>query len=132
MFAVWGGIAGAQSSLELLVGEGVVGGRIDLRAVGELFAGAAARRFALRGKGLLEPGADADLVLVDVGATRVLAAQDLRTRHAISPYVGRELRARVVRTIVRGSTVYLKGDMVAPPGGRLSRPLPARSTEARS
>ena len=122
MFAVWGGIAGAQSSLELLVGEGVVGGRIDLRAVGELFAGAAARRFALRGKGVLEPGADADLVLIDVGATRVLAAQDLRTRHAISPYVGRELRARVVRTVLRGRTVALDGEVAGEPFGRLLTP----------
>ena len=123
MFAVWGGIAGAQSSLELLVGEGVVGGRIDLRAVGELFAGAAARRFALRGKGVLEPGADADLVLIDVGATRVLAAQDLRTRHAISPYVGRELRARVVRTVLRGRTVALDGEVDGEPSGRLLTPM---------
>lgn len=119
MFAVWGGIAGGQSSLELLVGEGVVGGRIGLRAVGQLFAGAASRRFGLRGKGVLAPGADADLVLVDAGAARVLAAEDLRTRHAISPYVGRELRARVVRTVLRGRTVALDGEVAGEPSGRL-------------
>jgi allantoinase len=123
MFAVWGGIAGAQSSLELLVGEGVVGGRIDLPAVGELFAGAASRRFGLRGKGVLEPGADADLVLLDVGATRVLEAEDLRTRHAISPYVGRELRARVVRTVLRGRTVAIDGEVAGEPSGRLLKPV---------
>ncbi len=122
MFAVWGGIAGAQSSLELLVGEGALAGRVELRAIAELFAGAAARRFELRGKGLVEPGADADLVLVDLESSRVLAASDLRTRHAISPYVGRELRARVVRTVLRGETAALDGEVVGAPRGRLLRP----------
>jgi allantoinase len=122
MFAAWGGIAGAQSSLELLLSEGVRAGRLELRAAAELFAGAAGRRFGLRGKGVPEPGADADLVLVDLESTRVLAATELRQRHPVSPFVGRELRARVVRTIVRGATVARDGEVVGEPRGRLLRP----------
>jgi allantoinase len=118
-FAVWGGIAGAQSSLELLLSEGVHPGRIDLRAIAELFAGAAARRFGLPGKGRVEVGADADLVLVDLETTRTLTADHLRTRHRISPYVGRELRGRVVRTLLRGMTVARDGEVVGAPAARL-------------
>ena len=121
MFAAWGGIAGAQSSLELLLGEGVRAGRVGLGAAAELFAGAAGRRFGLRGKGVVEPGADADLVLADLEATRVLAAAELRQRHPVSPFVGRELRARVVRTILRGATVARDGEVVGEPRGRLLR-----------
>jgi dihydroorotase-like cyclic amidohydrolase len=89
-------------------------------------------RFALAGKGSLAPGADADLVLVELGHKAALTAEELLSRHSVNPFVGRRLRRRVTRTIVRGSTAYVKGDMVTPPGGRLLRPLRARSTEARS
>ena len=53
-------------------------------------------------KGRIEPGADADLALVDLNAEYTLRAEDLLYRHPISPYVGRRLRARVVRTLLRG------------------------------
>jgi allantoinase len=118
-FAIWGGIAGAQSSLELLVSEGVHRGRLALQGLGEQFAAAAARRFALPGKGVVAPGADADLVLLDLDSVRVLQASELRSRHPISPYVGREIRGRVVRTILRGRTVALNGEVVGAARGRL-------------
>ena len=121
-FAVWGGIAGAQSSLELLLSEGVHAGRIQLPALASLFAATAASRFALPGKGVVEPGADADLELVDLEHARVLQASELRSRHPISPYVGRDFRGRVVRTILRGRTVALNGEVVGEPAGRLLRP----------
>ncbi|MEA2179818.1 MAG: allantoinase, partial [Solirubrobacteraceae bacterium] len=121
-FAVWGGIAGAQSSLELLLGEGVHAGRVELELLAEVFAAAAARRFGLRGKGLIEPGADADMALVDLASSRVLGAAELRSRHRISPYVGREIRGRVVRTVLRGTTVARDGEVVGAPTGRLLRP----------
>jgi allantoinase len=53
----------------------------------------------------------------------VLEAEDLRTRHAISPYVGRELRARVVRTVLRGRTVAIAGEVAGEPSGRLLKPI---------
>jgi allantoinase len=102
--------------------EGVHAGRVDLHVLAEVFAAAAARRFSLRGKGVVETGADADLVLVDAESTRVLEAAELRSRHRISPYVGREIRGRVVRTILRGTTVALNGEVVGAPSGRLVRP----------
>jgi allantoinase len=59
------------------------------------------------------------MVLVDLRGTRVLAAQELRYRHPLSPYTGRTLSARVVRTILRGATVYADGQIVGEPRGRL-------------
>jgi allantoinase len=91
----WGGIAGGQSTLELLAGA------CAPEEAARLVTGAAAR-FGIAGKGALAVGADADLALVDLGARYTLTADDLRSRHRLSPYVGRELRARVVRTFVRG------------------------------
>ena len=47
---------------------------------------------------------------------------DLHYRHAHSPYVGRALCGRVVRTLVRGTTVWHDGRFVGEPVGRLVRP----------
>jgi allantoinase len=122
-FSSWGGIPGCQSTLELLLTED----RLTLPELTERVAGAVARRFSLPGKGSLTPGHDADLVLVTLGDRRRLDAAELRYRHRVSPYIGRELTARVVQTIVRGQTVYDDGELVGEPGGRLVTPGPARA-----
>jgi dihydroorotase-like cyclic amidohydrolase len=59
-----------------------------------------------------------------------LTTGELLSLHRLSPFVGRQLPERVVRTIVRGSTVCLGGDMVAEAAGRLLRPT-RTPTEAR-
>jgi allantoinase len=120
VFAAWGGIAAGQSTMELLLTEGVAAGRIALDRVGELFAAAAARRFALPGKGRIEVGFDADLALVDLDDERVLHDSELRQRHSYSPFTGRTLRARVIRTILRGQTISRVGrPAVSRPLGRM-------------
>jgi allantoinase len=107
-FAIWGGISGCQSLLPLVLTEGLPV---------ELVTSRPAERFRLSRKGRLEPGADADLVLVEPDAEWELRADDLRYRHEQSPYVGRRFRGRVVRT-------YLRGGPVVPgePRGRLVTP----------
>ena len=72
-----------------------------------------AARFGLApGKGSLAVGADADLALVDLGHRSTLDAADLHYRHAHSPYVGRAFCGQVVRTLVRGLTVWQEGQAV--------------------
>jgi allantoinase len=114
-FAVWGGISGCQSLLPSLLTEGPARG-LDLPAIARVTAEAPAARLRLPGKGRLEPGCDADLALVDLDAEHELRAEELRYRHAISPYVGRSFRGRVVRTLLRGGEKR----------GRLVRPRPAK------
>jgi allantoinase len=113
--AAWGGIAGCQSLLALLLDAQ----RLPLQATAALTSANVASRLRLA-KGRLEPGADADLVLVDV---RDRHAPELHDRHRLSPFAGRALRGRVVRTLVRGTTVFLDGRIVADaPIGRLLTP----------
>ena len=66
--------------------------------------------------------ADADLTLVDLNAAFTVRGEDLLYRHKHSPYVGRALTGRVVRTILRGQTIFNEGRIVSPPVGRLVKP----------
>jgi allantoinase len=61
-------------------------------------------------------------VLVDLNHTHTLHEADLFYRHQHSPYVGRELRGRIVRTMIRGITVFLNGKHVSEPVGQLLKP----------
>lgn len=123
-FAIWGGIAGIQSTVELIVDAAVGEGRIAPARLPQLLAGAAAQRFALAAKGRLAPGVDADLCLVEVGPIRRLDREELRDRHRLSPYVGRQLAARVRRTILRGAVIAADAMPIGPPRGRLLVPSP--------
>jgi allantoinase len=127
-FAAWGGISGCQTMLPLLLSEGHLTRGLELELIARITSGYVARRFRLTGKGRLEPGADADLVLVDLTASQKLSAGDLHYRHRHSPFLGRTLNAGVARTLVRGRTVFADGRIVGPPAGRLL--IPSIETES--
>jgi allantoinase len=68
-------------------------------------------------KGTLLPGADADVVLYDLEHEwRIDAASQQFSKNPWSPFDGRRARARVVRTLVRGETVFADGEILAAPG----------------
>lgn len=105
-FAIWGGIAGCQSTLSLLLTEGYHARGLSLSRVSALLSGNVAARFGLTNKGTLAAGFDADLTLVDVEASYTLQADDLAYRHSFSPYIGMPLRGIVQKTWVKGELVY--------------------------
>ena len=128
-FKAWGGIAGCQTTLEALLAAGHEQGRLTLQRITELTSSAVARRFRLPNKGKLAPGYDADLTFVDLTAGRPLEADDLLYRHRITPYVGHPLNltGRVKRTLLRGRTVFLNGQVTFDPRGRLVKPAAKES-----
>jgi allantoinase len=109
--AAWGGIAGCQTLLPLLLDSQ----RLDLEQVATLTSTNPAHRFRLP-KGM-QIGADADLVLVDLNDRHAPALHD---RHQLSPFAGRPLRGRVVRTFLRGETVFHDGEITPQPGRLLT------------
>jgi allantoinase len=115
-FKVWGGISSVQHAWPLLLSS------FAPATYAKLTAGNVADRFALPGKGHIAVGMDADLTLVDLDQTATVTAQELFYRHPHSPYVGRKIRGKVVRTVVRGRTVFAAGKIVSPPCGRLVKP----------
>ena len=125
MFRAWGGIAGCQSLLNVVLDEGHHGRGLPLETVAGLLSTNVADRFGFSDKGRLETGADADLTLVDLDETSTLHKDDLLYRHKMSPYVGRAFTGKVVRTVLRGTTVFREGKIVSEPAGRLIRPNPS-------
>ncbi|MBW4085695.1 allantoinase [Paenibacillus sp. S150] len=106
-FEAWGGISGAQSSLELMFHEGVHVRGLPVSQISALLSELPARRFGLNHrKGSIALGLDADLVLLNPQASYTLAAEDLLYRHKHSPYTGMTLSCKVTATICRGNVVY--------------------------
>lgn len=121
-WGAWGGIAGVQSTLAVLLDRGFHQRGLPLERIASLVASEPARRFRIPGKGRIEVGCDADLVLVSLDESRTLRSEDLFQRHAISPYVGLDFRGVVRQTIRRGQTIYKDGRITAESPGRLVRP----------
>ena len=118
----WGGIAGVQSTLAVLLDRGYFCRQLPLARVAELIAATPAHRFRIAHKGRIAPGHDADLTLVDLCGSHTLRAEDLQQRHAISPYIGAAFRGVVKRTLRRGETIFENGAITALTRGALVRP----------
>jgi allantoinase len=114
----WMGVSGVETTLPVLLSTG----RLSVPCLSELTT-AAARLLRLADKGAIAPGFDADLAIVDPDAEWTVGPEQLWNRHRMSPFIGRTLRGRVLRTIVRGRTVFTLTDgPCAPGGGRPVRP----------
>lgn len=127
-FEVWGGIAGVQATLGLVLEEGYGRRGLPLADVVRLTSRGAVGRYRLGDRGRVEPDCIADLAIVDLAPAAPLAVADLHDRHRLSPYVGRTLRGRVRRTLVRGQTVFADGHAVGPAIGEFVRPTPRTAT----
>ncbi|SPE43012.1 Allantoinase [Candidatus Sulfopaludibacter sp. SbA3] len=112
-FHVWGGIAGVQSTLAVLLERSCKPARIAAVA-----AFNPAQRFGIVGKGRLAVGNDADFTLVDLGSRYTVTGDTLFQRHGLSPYIGASLPGVVRRTVLRGETVFA-GGIVGEPRGRM-------------
>ncbi|MDG0812782.1 allantoinase AllB [Cohnella rhizosphaerae] len=116
-FDAWGGIAGAQHTLELMLEEGWAKRGMPLTQLTALLSANPARRFGFYPrKGEIAVGFDADLAIVDPSRPRTIARAELLHRHPHSPYIGRRLSCKVVAAICRGTTVYAAEDGIVCPG----------------
>jgi allantoinase len=128
IFDAWGGVSGVQSLLPAVFSEALGrGGGMDVRKIAGFvawrLAAKPADRFGLGArKGRIAAGKDADIVLFDPGREWTLAQDQVQTRSGLTPYTGRRFTGAVVRTLVRGTTVFREGEFPAMAGpGRLIR-----------
>lgn len=107
IWEAWGGVTGIQSLLPVMLTEGVHRRGLRLASVARLVAGAPARLLGLwPQKGAIRAGADADVALVKLDREWTFEAGQLQARSGLSPYVGQSFRGAIVRTMVRGVTVF--------------------------
>ncbi|HVI73903.1 MAG TPA: dihydropyrimidinase [Anaeromyxobacteraceae bacterium] len=111
------GCGGVEDRLHVLWHLGVNGGQLTPERFVAITSANAARAFNLwPRKGSLEPGADADLAVLDPARTKTLSARTQRQRTDFSVWEGREVKGVVVHTLSRGRHVWADGDLRAEPG----------------
>lgn len=123
IWKAWGGISGVQSMLPALLTEGVHKRGLALTDLSRMLSANPARLFGLYPqKGAIRPGADADLVVVDLEAEWTLTADQLLYKNKFSAYEGYSFKGKVQQTLVRGQTVFADGEILVQPGyGNLLR-----------
>jgi len=117
---------GTGMILPIFLSEGVNQGRMTIRQLAEIGSLNTARLFNLYPKkGTLQPGSDADFVVVDLDKEWTVRADDLLSHSDFSVYEGRTVRGAVSAVGVRGQVMYQDGELVGDAGrGRYIRRSP--------
>jgi dihydropyrimidinase len=103
------GMPGVEHRMDLLH-QGVVHGEITLARWVEISSTTPARMFGLYPrKGVIAPGADADIVVYDPAATQTLSAATHHMNVDYSAYEGWELTGKVDTVLSRGAVVIADG-----------------------
>jgi allantoinase len=119
------GFGGTEYLLSGVLSEGSKRG-MSYNHIAELLSFNPAQRFGLLDKGDIAPGYDADIVLVDPGATFVVRAAQSQSHQGYTPFEGIELSGRVKSTFLRGSLIYDNGNVIGSARGEyLQRPRTA-------
>ena len=103
--AIPNGIGGVEHRMELIY-QGVVAGEISLERWVETCSTTPARMFGLPDKGVIEPGADADILVWDPNGTTTIGINDKHHMNMdYSAYEGFEIDGKVDTVISRGTVV---------------------------
>ena len=121
------GFPGMATTLPVLLSEGHHKRGMSLRRIAQVLSGNAAAIFGLPGKGSLRVGSDADLVLCDLDAERVVDHTALGGSSGYSILEGRTLRGWPVRTVLRGRTIAADGRITGGPHGRFLSRVPGNA-----
>ena len=110
------GIPGVEHRMDLLH-QGVVAGQISLPRWVEVTSATPARMFGLYPrKGVIQPGADADIVVYDPSARQTLSVATHHMNVDYSAYEGMQITGRVDTTLSRGRIVIDGGEYHGEPG----------------
>jgi dihydropyrimidinase len=117
---VTGGNLGAEARMGIAFTEGVVKRGMSLERFAAITATNAARIFGLHPrKGVIAPGSDADLVLIDPAIRKTLTRDDFHVSD-YSPWEGWAVSGWPVTTLLRGKVIADRGQVLGDVGdGRL-------------
>lgn len=104
------GMPGVETSLPLMLTQAKEN-RCSIAQVSHWMSTAVAHAYNIPNKGLIEPGYDADIVLVDLSTYRPVLREELKTKCGWSPFEGWTLTGWPVITLVGGQVVYDHGQL---------------------
>ncbi|NNE34923.1 MAG: amidohydrolase family protein, partial [Rhodothermales bacterium] len=117
----WGGIASLQLGLAA-TWSSARSREVPLELVSRWMSAGPAKLIGLFGrKGVIRPGADADLVVFNPDESFEVESSRLLDRHKLSPYEGRRLFGVVEKTFLRGALVFDRGVITSSPRGEVLR-----------
>ena len=121
------GLPGVEDRLDLMHDGGVVAGRLSKERWVEICSAAPARLFGLAGrKGVVAPGADADLVIYDPARSHTISAATHHMNVDYSCYEGRQVTGGSDIVLSRGDVIVEAGEWKGAAGrGRFLRRAPA-------
>ena len=101
----------------LMFSEGFMKGRLTLPEVVKYTSANPCRMFGLYPqKGSLEPGTDADLVIIDPAAETEVNADYIRGASDYSCYEGMKLRGKIEKVLLRGNEIVSDGKFLGSRG----------------
>lgn len=122
------GFPGVRTLLPLMLDQ-AFRGNIPLEYLPKLLSENPAKRFKIPRKGVILPGYDADLVIVDPNKEWAVKSSDFFSKSKYTPYEGMVLKGLITHTILRGEIVCENGVPIDKPLGKFIRPhLSQRST----
>ncbi|XLQ11403.1 MAG: dihydroorotase [cyanobacterium endosymbiont of Epithemia adnata isolate EadnSB Bon19] len=104
------GMPGVETSLPLMLTQTKLG-HCSISQVANWMSTAVAKAYKIPNKGLIKPGYDADLVLVDLENYAPVQRKNLQTKCGWSPFEGWELTGWPIVTLVGGQVVYERGKL---------------------
>jgi dihydroorotase len=116
------GFTGVETQMPLMLTQ-VAAGRMSLQHYVKMTATAPALAFGLYPrKGVLQPGADADIVVVDLKREHVIKAEQLQSIGRCTPFEDSVVHGLPVHTLVRGRFVMKDRELVEASSGH-GRPV---------
>jgi len=109
------GIPGLETMLPLFLTQ-VNDGRLTVTDLVRLASEKPAQIFNLRGRGSLDEGNHADIVVVDINREYKIDSSSFYSKAKYSPFDGWRVKGKPIKTFVNGQLVMDEGEIVAKPG----------------
>ena len=108
-----GGMPGVETRGTLLFTYGIAAGRITAERMADVLAETPAKLYGLfPRKGVLQPGADADIVVYDPRGTSCITAADQAANVDYAPYEGTQIAGHIAEVYLRGTCVVREGKIL--------------------
>jgi dihydroorotase len=109
------GISGLETMLPLLLTQ-INDGRLTIADLVKLASEKPAQIFSLRGRGSLDEGNYADIVVVDINREYKIDSSKFYSKAKYSPFDGWKVKGKPIKTFVNGRLIMDEGEIMAKPG----------------